>query len=133
MTTHADATFSLKGRELLIERIEAAGWSLGSPAEAAGTGDRTARKWRARYRAEGREGLLDRCSAPVLVANRTDDRRIEVIAALRRLRMTGAEIAETLDMAVSTVSGSWRGSGWASSGGWVRSPLSAMSELVRAS
>jgi Integrase core domain len=31
--------------------------------------------------------------------------RVEVIAALRRLRMTGAEIAECLDMAVSTVSG----------------------------
>jgi DNA-binding transcriptional ArsR family regulator len=41
----------------------------------------------------------------VVVANRTDDRRVEVIAALRRLRMTAAEIAECLDMALSTVSG----------------------------
>jgi transposase InsO family protein len=41
----------------------------------------------------------------LVVANRTDERRIEVIAALRRLRMTGAEIAETLGMALSTVSG----------------------------
>jgi transposase InsO family protein len=49
--------------------------------------------------------LLDRSSAPMMVANRTDGRRVEVIAALRRLRMTGAEIAETLDMALSTVSG----------------------------
>ena len=40
-----------------------------------------------------------------MVANRTDERRVEVIAALRRLRMTGAEIAECLDMALSTVSG----------------------------
>jgi transposase InsO family protein len=39
------------------------------------------------------------------VANRTDERRIEVIAALRRLRMTGPEIAEVLGMALSTVSG----------------------------
>jgi hypothetical protein len=30
---------------------------------------------------------------------------VQVIAALRRLRMTAAEIAETLDMALSTVSG----------------------------
>jgi len=29
-----------------------------------------------------------------LVANRTDERRIEAIAALRRLRFTGPEIAE---------------------------------------
>jgi hypothetical protein len=42
-----------------------------------------------------------RSSAPRTIANRTDDRRIEVIAALRRLRMTGAEIAECLDMARS--------------------------------
>ena len=40
-----------------------------------------------------------------VVANRTDERRVEVIAALRRLRMTGAEIAECLGMALSTVSG----------------------------
>jgi hypothetical protein len=40
-----------------------------------------------------------------VVANRTDERRIEAIAALRRVRFTGAEIAELLGMAVSTVSG----------------------------
>jgi hypothetical protein len=66
---------------------------------------RTARKWIARHRADGVAGLIDRSSAPAVVANRTDDRRVEVIAALRRLRMTGAEIAECLDMALSTVSG----------------------------
>jgi hypothetical protein len=65
----------------------------------------TAGKWLARYRAEGQAGLLDRSSAPVVVANRTDGRRIEVIAALRRLRMTGAELAECLGMGLSTVSG----------------------------
>ena len=105
MKMHANARLSLKGRELLIERVENAGWSLSAAAEAAGISDRTARKWLARYRFKGIEGLLDRSSAPVVVANRTGDRRVEVIAALRRLRMTGAEIAETLDMALSTVSG----------------------------
>ncbi|HEY2006897.1 MAG TPA: IS481 family transposase [Solirubrobacteraceae bacterium] len=105
MKTHANARLSLKGRELLIARAETAGWSLSAAAEAAGISDRTARKWLARYRLEGRDGLLDRSSAPSVVANRTGDRRVEVIAALRRLRMTGAEIAETLDMALSTVSG----------------------------
>ena len=105
MKMHANARLSLKGRELLIERMEDAGWSLSAAAEAAGISDRTARKWIARHRAEGRDGLLDRSSAPTIVANRTEDHRIEVIAALRRLRMTGAEIAETLEMALSTVSG----------------------------
>jgi transposase InsO family protein len=105
MKMHANARLSLKGRELLVDRVENAGWSLIAAAEAAGISDRTARKWIARHRAEGRGGLLDRSSAPAVVANRTDERRVEVIAALRRLRMTGAEIAETLDMALSTVSG----------------------------
>jgi len=105
MKMHANARLSLKGRELLIDRVENAGWSLSAAAEAAGISDRTARKWIARYRADGRDGLLDRSSAPSVVANRTEDGRVEVIAALRRLRMTGAEIAETLDMALSTVSG----------------------------
>ena len=105
MKLHRNAKLSVKGRELLVERVENAGWSLTQAAEAAGVSDRTARKWLARYRAEGPDGLLDRSSAPAVVANRTDECRIEVIAALRRLRMTGAEIAECLGMAVSTVAG----------------------------
>jgi transposase len=105
MKMHANARLSLKGRELLVDRVENAGWSLMSAAEAAGISDRTARKWLARHRAEGRGGLCDRSSAPAVVANRTDERTVQVIAALRRLRMTGAEIAEALGMALSTVSG----------------------------
>jgi transposase InsO family protein len=105
MKLHGNARLSVKGRELLIERIEVAGWSLSAAASAAGVSERTARKWRDRYRAEGKGGLQDRSSAPVTVANRTDERRIGAIAALRRLRMTGAEIAECLGMALSTVSG----------------------------
>ena len=105
MKLHADARLSLKGRELLVARVLDAGWSLVAAAEAAGISDRTARKWITRYRAEGSERLLDRSSAPVVVANRTDDRRVEVIMAFRRLRMTGPEIAECLAMALSTVSG----------------------------
>ena len=105
MRLHANAKLSVKGRELLIDRVQVAGWSLTQAAEAAGVSDRTARKWLSRYRAEGPAGLADRSSAPARVANRTEERRIEAIAALRRLRMTGAEIAEVLCMAHSTVSG----------------------------
>ncbi len=67
--------------------------------------ERTCSKWVGRYRREGEAGLADRSSAPQAVANRTEEHRIETIAALRRLRMTGAEIAECLQMAPSTVSG----------------------------
>src|SRR5215207_6017504 len=72
---------------------------------AAGVSERTARKWRDRHQAQGAAGLLDRSSAPKSVPARTPEDRIEVIAALRRLGLTGAEIAELLGMALSTVSG----------------------------
>ena len=81
------------------------GWTLTAAAEAAGVSVRTVSKWRRRYREEGEQGLLDRCSAPLLVPLRTCEERIALIAALRRLRMTGAEIAETLAMPASTGSG----------------------------
>jgi hypothetical protein len=58
-----------------------------------------------RYRAEGELGLLDRSSAPSSIPHRTSEERVQAIAALRRLRFTGPEIAETLGMALSTVSG----------------------------
>jgi transposase InsO family protein len=90
---------------LLIDRLETGGWDIRDAAQAAGISVRTARKWLARWRAEGDAGLVDRSSAPKVVANRTDEARIACIAALRRLRMTGPEIAETLGMALSTVSG----------------------------
>ncbi len=48
---------------------------------------------------------MDRSSAPNVIPHRTGEERIEAIAALRRLRFTGPEIAETLGMALSTVSG----------------------------
>jgi transposase InsO family protein len=57
-----------------------------------------------RYRTEGDAGLLDRSSAPHIVHNATPTERVEAIAALRRLRLTGPEIAEALEMATSTVS-----------------------------
>jgi transposase len=105
MKLHANARLSVKGRELLVDRILMQGWSLTKAAEAAGVSDRTAAKWVARFREEGEQGLLDRSSTPKSSPSRTPDERIQVIAALRRLRMTGAEIAECLDMAVRTVSG----------------------------
>ena len=79
--------------------------TLAAAAEAAGVSVRTVSKWLRRYRAEGEQGLLDRCSAPGSVPLRTDEARVAVIAGLRRLRMTGAEIAEALAMPISTVSG----------------------------
>jgi transposase InsO family protein len=105
MKLHANARTCPHSRRLAVERVGVQGWTLAAAAEAAGVSVRTVSKWRRRYRDEGEQGLIDRSSAPALVPQRTGEERIALIAALRRLRMTGAEIAETLAMPASTVSG----------------------------
>jgi transposase InsO family protein len=89
----------------MVRRVVEEGWSVRAAASAAEVSARTAGKWAARYRAEGVGGLLDRSSAPSVVANRSDEQTVGAIAALRRLRFTGPEISEVLDLAPSTVSG----------------------------
>src|SRR5215204_1979281 len=53
----------------------------------------------------GRAGASGSFVRPGAVPLRIDEARVAVIAGLRRLRMTGAEIVETLAMPRSTVSG----------------------------
>jgi transposase InsO family protein len=105
MNLHANAALSLKGRRELCRRVVERERTLAQAAEAAGVSVRCARKWVGRYQAEGEAGLRDRSSAPHRIPHRTSTQRIEAIAALRRLRFTGPEIAEVLGMALSTVSG----------------------------
>jgi transposase InsO family protein len=105
MKLHANAAMTLSKRRVLCRRVLEQEWTLRKAAEAAEVSVRCARKWVGRYRVEGELGLLDRPSTPARVANRTDEPRIQAIAALRRLRFTGPEIAETLQMPLSTVSG----------------------------
>ena len=105
MKLHGNAALSLNKRRLLVTRVVDQDWSLTKAAAAAEVSGPTARKWAARYLAEGEAGLLDRPSAARQVHNRTPEDRIAVICALRRLRMTGSEIAEVLEMAETTVSG----------------------------
>jgi transposase InsO family protein len=104
MKLHRNAALSWNGRRLLAERVVVESWTIAAAAEAAGVSRRCAQKWVGRYRAAGEAGLGDRSSAPHRVANRTPAERVAVIVALRRLRMTAAEIAETLAMPLSTVS-----------------------------
>jgi transposase InsO family protein len=104
MKLHANAALSLKKRQLMARRVVEQEWSLTSAAAAAEVSERTCSKWVARYRAEGEAGLVDRSSAPNSIPHRTCEERVQVIASLRRLRMTGAEIAFCLGMALSTVS-----------------------------
>ena len=105
MKLHGNAALSLNRRRLLCSRVLEQGWSLTSAAAAAEVSMRCARKWVGRYRSDGELGLLDRSSAPGSIPHRTSEERVAAIVALRRLRFTGPEIAETLAMPLSTVSG----------------------------
>jgi transposase InsO family protein len=105
MNLHANAALSLKGRRELCRRVVEGERTVSEAAEAAEVSVRCARKWVGRYRAEGEVGLLDRSSAPRSIPHRISEQRVAAIAALRRLRFTGPEIAEVLGMALSTVSG----------------------------
>ena len=104
MQLHANARTCPKSRALIARRVLEEGWSLAAAAEAAGVSERTAGKWLGRFRDEGLAGLSDRSSAPRRVPRRTPPARVEAIEKLRRLRLTAAEIAELLGMALSTVS-----------------------------
>jgi transposase InsO family protein len=105
MKLHRNAALTLKKRRLLCQRVVEEEWSLTKAAEAAEVSERTAGKWVRRFRDEGELGLLDRSSAARDVHNRTPEPRVEAIAALRRVRFTGAVIAEMLSMPETTVSG----------------------------
>jgi transposase InsO family protein len=105
MKLHANAALCLNQRRRLTRRINEEGWSSARAADAHEVSGPTARKWSRRHRSEGEAGLLDRSSAAHRVWNRTPEDRIAAICALRRLRFTGAEIAELLEMPETTVSG----------------------------
>jgi transposase len=103
MRLHGNARTCPHTRRLICARVSA-GWSVAAAAAAAGVSTRTASKWLARYRSEGARGLLDRSSRPRRIPRQTAAERVAVIVALRRLRLTAAEIAEALSMPLSTVS-----------------------------
>ena len=104
MKLHANARTCPKSRALIARRVLEEGWSLAAAAEAAGVSERTAGKWVRRFRDEGFAGLGDRSSAPRRRPTRTPAERVEAIRKLRLLRLTAAEIAELLSMALATVS-----------------------------
>jgi transposase len=105
MQLHANARTCPKSRALIARRVLEEGWSLATAAEAAGVSERTAAKWVGRFRSEGLARLRDRSSAPRWRPRRIATERVEAIRALRGLRLTAAEIAELLGMALLSRTG----------------------------
>ena len=103
MNTHKNARMTVHGRALLVKRIIEEGWPVAEAAKAAGVSIRTAYKWLARYRAGGERMLHDRSSAPARCPHRLPAETLAEIDRLRRQRMTGPQIAQSLGLARSTV------------------------------
>ena len=64
----------------------------------------TAEKWLVRYQTEGWAGLPNRSSRPKRLRQPTPARTIKRIIALRRQRLTGRHIAQTVGVSPATVS-----------------------------
>ena len=105
MKLHANAALTLSQRRRMVRLVVDEKWPISAAAAEFHTVCSDLLKWVARYREASEAGLLDRSSACRVLADRSDERRLEAIAALRRLRFSGPEIAELLDMPLSTVSG----------------------------
>jgi transposase InsO family protein len=103
MRLHPNHATCPNSRRLICRRVLEEGWTLQRAAEAAGCSVRTAAKWTRRFR-EGDLALEDRSSRPRRSPQRLPSRLVEAIEALRRLRMTAAQIAEILRIPLSTVS-----------------------------
>jgi transposase InsO family protein len=104
MQVHARAPLSPIGRKRVVERVGMKVWSVAAAAEAAGVTERTIYRWLARFRDHGEAGLVDRPSVARRQPAKTPAERVALICQLRRLWMTAAEIAEVLEMPISTVS-----------------------------
>lgn len=100
---HKNAKLTPSGRERIVGMM-LSGQTPEAAARAAGVCPRTARKWLARYKAEGVAGLQDRSSRPTRLRKPTPAKTVNRIIALRRQRWTGKHIARETGVSPATVS-----------------------------
>jgi hypothetical protein len=101
---HANAALTPRARLRLARLIVVEGWPVSAAAKMFMVSPVTARKWAARYRAEGRSGMADRSSRPRRCRQRTPVRVVRQIVRLRwRYRLGPVQIGGRLGIAASTV------------------------------
>ena len=103
MNVHKNARLTPHGRERIARQV-ASGQTPKAVSEAAGVCPRTVRKWLERYRREGVAGLRDRSSRPHRLYRPTPRAVVDEVAALRRQRCTGKQIAAQVGVSPATVS-----------------------------
>ena len=103
MNLHSSGKTCPYSRALMIRRVRCQGWTVQEAARAANVSSRTAYKWLARFKAEGRKGLQDRSSRPRHSPRRTGAGVVAKVIDLRRSRLPATDIARKLSMPRSTV------------------------------
>jgi len=103
MNIHKNARLTPLGRERIVKEV-LSGQTPEAAARAAGVCPRTVRKWVARFKAEGIEGLKDRSSRPHRLHRPTPIAIVERVEALRRRRWTGKQIAAEVGVSPATIS-----------------------------
>jgi transposase InsO family protein len=104
MDIHQNARLTPRGRAELVRRVLVLGQVPRVVAAALAVDVKTVRKWCARFQAEGTAGLLDRSSRPHRLHQPTPVAIVQQIAALRRQRWTGEQIARQVHASPATVS-----------------------------
>ncbi len=104
MDYHQNARTTVWSRERMAEKVLQQGWTLQAAAAACNVSAKTAAKWVARYRQQGRAGLRDRSCRPRHLRRPTLPEQVARVEALRRQRWTGCRIARTTGLGSATVS-----------------------------
>ncbi|MBF1802927.1 leucine zipper domain-containing protein, partial [Alloalcanivorax profundimaris] len=103
MNSHQNARLTVHGRALLVTRILKHGLRPEEAAQAMGVSVRTAYKWLARYRKEGRSGLRNRSSRPYRCPHQIDETRRQRIIQARYKRRIYRQISQETGISVSTI------------------------------
>lgn len=102
MNIHTNARLTLRRRQELVRRL-GAGEPLKRVARGLAVSAHTARKWRARYQAEGEAGLADRSSRPHTSPRRSAARLQLAAKVLRHQQWTCGQIGAALAVSAATV------------------------------
>ena len=102
--SHANAALTPRARLRLAKLIVEERWPVIVAAKMFMTSPPTARKWAARFRAEGPAGMVDRSSRPRSMPTKTPPATVKRILRLRwRRRLGPAQIAGELGISASEV------------------------------
>jgi transposase InsO family protein len=104
MNIHQNARLTPHSRAELVRRVLRQRQSPQAVAMAFGVSVPTVRKWVARFKAEGPDGLADRSSRPHRLRAATAETITAQVGILRRQRWTGQRIAVHLALSPATVS-----------------------------